>query len=69
MTSSKRFSHRTTLNVCKPASLLVGKMCHHCHCNVRFCKNVVVSKQVKNMVAVLAFFNQPKDSVTGNKNN
>ena len=31
--------------------------------------NVVESKQVKNMVAVVAFFDQPKGSVTSNKNN
>ena len=34
-----------------------------------FCKNVVVSKIVKNTVAVLAFFDQQKGSVTSNNNN
>ena len=34
-----------------------------------FAKNVVVSKKVKNTVAVLAFFDQQKGSVTSNKNN
>ena len=39
------------------------------HFSTRFCKNVVVSKQVKNTVAVLAFLDQWKGSVTNNKNN
>ena len=34
-----------------------------------FAKNVVLVKQVKNMVPVLAFFDQQKGSVTRNKNN
>ena len=34
-----------------------------------FCKNVVVSKRVKNTVAGLAFFDQQKGSVTSNNNN
>ena len=34
-----------------------------------FCQNVVVSKQVKNTVAVLAFFDQQKGSLTSIKNN
>jgi len=32
-------------------------------------KNVVGSKQVKNTIAVLAFFDQQKGSVTSNKSN
>ena len=48
--------------------------CGHCylrfsHFSTRFCKNVVVSKQVTNTVAVLAFFDQQKGSVPSNKNN
>ena len=39
------------------------------HFNTRFCKDVVVSKQVKNTVEVLAFFDQQNGSVTSNKNN
>ena len=35
----------------------------------RCCKNVVVSKQVKNTVAVLAFAGQQKGYVTCNTNN
>jgi len=34
-----------------------------------FAKNVVLSKQVKNTVTVLAFFDQQNGSVTRNKNN
>ena len=34
-----------------------------------FAKNVVLSKQVKNTVIILAFFDQQKGSVTRNKNN
>ena len=37
--------------------------------STRFCKNVVVSKQVKNTVAVLVFFNQQEGSVTSSENN
>lgn len=49
--------------------ILEGKTWYHCHFSTRFWKHVVVSKQVKNTVAVLAFFNQQKDSVSSNKNN
>ena len=34
-----------------------------------FCKNVVESKQINNTVAVLAFLDEQKGSVTSNKNN
>ena len=37
--------------------------------DVIFCKNVVVTKQDKNSVKVLAFFDQQKGTVTSNKNN
>ena len=39
------------------------------HFTMRFGKNVFVSKQTKNTVAALAFFDQQKGSVTSNKNN
>lgn len=52
-----RFSLRTTLIVCKPASFWQEK---HDAISAKFCKNVVVSKQVKNTVVVLEFFNQQK---------
>ena len=50
------FFHKTTVSVRKH------------HSGPRFCNNVVVSRQVKNMVAVLGFFNHQKGSVTSNKN-
>jgi len=53
---SVRFFRKTTVSV------------HKHHSGTRFCNNVVVSKQVKNMVAVLGFFNHQKGSVTSNKN-
>jgi len=37
------------------------------HFTTRFCKNVVVSKQLKNKVAVLAFFDLQKGSVTSTR--
>ena len=54
---SVRFFHKTAVSVRKH------------HSGARFCNNVDVSKQVKNMVAVLGFFNHQKGSVTSNKNN
>ena len=66
MTTRMRFLHRNTVNVCKPASFCW----ENCDTVVmRFCKIVVVLKQVKNTVVVLAFFDQQKGSVTSNKNN
>mgnify|MGYP007058668627 CR=1 FL=1 len=48
-------STRTTASVCKPVSFFVGgKNIYHHHFSTTFYKNVVVSKQVKNIVAVLA---------------
>ena len=49
--------------------ILVGKMWYRRHFSTSFCKIVVVSKHVKNTVAVLALFDQQKGSVTSNKNN
>ena len=53
---STRFSHRTTLSARKLATFWREKR----DFSRRFCKNSVVSKQVKVEVAVLAFFNQRK---------
>ena len=55
---SRRFSRRTTLSARKSASFWREKL----DFNTRFCRNVVVSKQVKNTVAVYAFFDQQKGS-------
>ena len=49
--------------------ILAGKNWCRRHFSTRFCKNVVESKQVNNTVAVLAFFDEQKGSVTSNKNN
>ena len=46
-----RFSHRTTLSASKLVSFWQEKH----HFSTSFCKNVVVSKQVKITVAVLVF--------------
>ena len=64
-----RFSHRTALSARKSASFRREKTRYHRRFTARFCKNVIVSKQVKNTVAVLAFFDQQKGLVTSNKNN
>ena len=48
--------------------ILVGKTWYRRHLSAKFCKNVVVSKEVINAVAVLAFFDQQKGIIT-NKNN
>ena len=70
MTTSTRFSHRTTVSARKPASFWREKRDQYRHhFSKSFCQNVVVSKQVNNKVAVLAFFHQQKGSVTSNKNN
>ena len=58
-TTSTRFSHKTKETARKPASFWRQKRDRR-HFSKRFCKNVVVSKQVKNTVAVLAFFDQQK---------
>mgnify|MGYP000235328368 FL=1 len=47
---------------------LAGKTWYRRHFSSRFCKNVVASKQVKNTVAVLAFFDLQKGLVTSSKN-
>ena len=49
--------------------ILAGKTCNRRHFSTKFCKNVVVSKQVNNTVAVLAFFDQQKGPGNSNKNN
>ena len=51
MIMSTRFSHRTTLSVCKPASFWREKR-----------DTVIILLQVKNTAAVLAFFNLQKGS-------
>ena len=53
---SMRFSHRTTLSARKLASFWQEKH----RFITRFCKNVVVSKQVKITISVLAFFDSQK---------
>ena len=53
-------SHRTTVSAREPASFWRKK---------RESKSVVVSKQVKKFVTVLAFFDQQKGLVSSNKNN
>ena len=60
-------SHTFYSNFCR--DIVISKIVvsgYHC---TRFCKIVVVSKQVKNVVVVLAFFDQQKGSVTSNKDN
>ena len=49
--------------------ILAGKTWYRRHFSTRFCKIVVVSKQVKTTVVVLAFLDQWKGSVTSNQNN
>ena len=66
---STRFSHRTTFIARKSASFWREKFDTVVILVPRFCKNAVVSKQVKNMVALMAFYDQQKGSVTSNKNN
>ena len=62
-------SHRATLSACKPSFWREKRNTARRHFSTRFCKNVVESKQVKNMVVVLPFFDLQKGSVTSNKNN
>ena len=64
-TTSTRFPHRNTVSASKPASFWRE---YHRSFSMRFCKNVDVSNQFKNMVMFL-FFDQQKGSVTSNKNN
>ena len=66
MITSTRFSHRKILSAREPASFWWE---YRRHLSTRFCKNFVLSKQVKNTVAVLAFFDQRKSLVSSNKNN
>ena len=66
---STRFSHRTTLSARKPRSFWREKLDTVVILLRGFAKKVVVSKQVKNMVAVLTFFDLQMGSVTSNKNN
>ena len=44
-------------------------MRYHGYFTTRFLKNIVVSKQAKNVGTVLGFFDQQKVSVTSNTNN
>ena len=63
-----RFRDKNTLSAHKPASLwqkILDTIVILVQC---FCKNVVISKQFKTTVTVLAFFDQQKGSVTRNKN-
>ena len=50
-----RFSHGTIIGVHKPASFFLFLAKKKKSDTTRFCKNVVVSEQVKNMVAVQHF--------------
>ena len=45
----------------------MGKTRCRRHFSARFCKNVVVTKQVENRTAVLAFFDQQNGSVVSNR--
>jgi len=54
-TASTRFSH-WTVSV-QTGIILAGKrQCHRLYFSTKLCKNVVVTKQVKNTIAVLAIF-------------
>ena len=66
---SMRFSHRTTLSARKPRSFWREKLDTVVILLRGFVKKVVVSKQVKNTVAALTFFDLQMGSVTSNKNN
>ena len=66
---STRFSHRTTLSARKPRSFWREKLDTVVILLRGFVKKVVVSKQVKNTVAALTFFDLQMGSVTSNKNN
>ena len=69
MTRSMRFSHRTTVSAHKPASFWWEKHDTFIILVQGFEKMLSLSKQVKNTVAVLVFFDQQKGSVTSYKNN
>ena len=64
---STRFSHSMTTSVWKPASFWREKRDTAVNL-VRGFPKMVLSKQVKNTVAVVAFFHQQKDPVASNKN-
>ena len=49
-----RFSHRTTVSARKPASFSREKRDTPSSLSTSFCKNIAVSKQVKNTIAVLS---------------
>ena len=68
-TTRTRFSSQTTLTLHKPMSFWREKRDTVIILEQSFAKNVVLSKQVKNTVIILAFFDQQKGSVTRNKNN
>ena len=59
-----RFSHKATVSARKPASFWREKRDTVFILVRGFSENVVLSKQVKNTVAVFAFFDQQKWSVT-----
>ena len=65
---STKLSHRMTLSVCKPASFWQEKRDTDVILVWRFAKNVVVSKEVKNMAAVLAYFDRKNGSFTSYNN-
>ena len=67
-TMSTRFPHRNTLSACKPASFWQEKRDAVIILVQGFAQNVVVSKQFKNTLIGLAFFDQQKGSVPFNKN-
>ena len=70
MTMSTRFSHRLTIIECEQTSIILAEKLDTVLILVcGFAKNVVVSKQVKNMAAVLPFFDRKKGSFTSYKNN
>ena len=69
MATSTRFS-QSKIERAKTNVVFGGKKVIPCsHFCTRFCKNVVESKQIKNMVVVLPFFDLENGSVTSNKNN
>lgn len=64
-----RFSQIKTLRVYKPASFWWEKRNTVVIFVRRLGKNVVMTKPIKNTVAVLTFFSPQKGSVTSNQNN
>ena len=68
-TTSTNLFHRKTASARKPASFWREKRVTVVILVRDFAKNDVVSKQVNNTVAVLAFFDQQKGPGNSNKNN